>query len=288
MAAPAGGRVRPVRRPPRRPRRLPSAAVGRTAPPLRARLHPGAHPAVERVGGGGRRLRVRDAGVQLRHQRGAEERDRLPVLRVAVQAGRVRQLRQHLGGPAGGADGQAGRHHAEDVPAHRGGVHPLRGPIHGRRPLRGHRGARPVRQGHVRRAGAGGARPAAAARDGRLSPGGSAGSTVTTANRASSWQRPYLTRWAVADLGDEPAVTAALAELAGTGSGAGVFTWVETALEVTARCCCGSPATWSSPRSPTPRGASGWADCSATTSSSASAGAPARDNASRPHPGSHK
>lgn len=50
-----------------------------------------------------------------------------------------------------------------------------------------------------------------------------------------TWQRAYLARWAVADLGDEPAVTAALAELAGPGSGAGVFTWVETALEVTAR-----------------------------------------------------
>ena len=48
-----------------------------------------------------------------------------------------------------------------------------------------------------------------------------------------TWQRPYLTEWRVADLGDESAVVAALTEL--TGPGTGLLTWDETALEMTAR-----------------------------------------------------
>lgn len=47
-----------------------------------------------------------------------------------------------------------------------------------------------------------------------------------------TWQRPYLAEWAVADLGNEVGVVEALSTL--TGRGAGVLTWDETALEMTA------------------------------------------------------
>jgi len=49
-----------------------------------------------------------------------------------------------------------------------------------------------------------------------------------------TWQRPYLDGWRVADLGDEQAVANGLAALLRSGPQAGVLTWDETALEVTA------------------------------------------------------
>jgi len=50
---------------------------------------------------------------------------------------------------------------------------------------------------------------------------------------APDWQLPHLGAWRVADLTDPDAVTRAIADLAGPGSG--VLTWDETALEVTAQ-----------------------------------------------------
>jgi ATP-grasp domain len=49
-----------------------------------------------------------------------------------------------------------------------------------------------------------------------------------------TWQLPYLSRWAVADLSDAHAVARAATNLAGRDGSSGLFTWDETVLETTA------------------------------------------------------
>ena len=103
------------------------------------------------------------ARVQPRHAGAVQERRRLPLPRVGLQAGRVHQLRQHLGRHPLAPDGEAGHQRAQDGPRGSGPVDADRG-----RPPRRHGGGLtgPRRRGRVRprRPGAGGQHGAPALR----------------------------------------------------------------------------------------------------------------------------
>src|SRR5690606_10829136 len=175
---------RGVRGPPRRPRRGGPAHLRRAAAPAARAVRARTHEALERAGGPGRRVRLRDARVQPLLRRGAEERARLPEPRVARKAGRRPLVRRRLGGHAGaggltaGAGGAGYAHRADRreravrvAVARRG------------RPVRARRGDGEGRPGDAGRAGAvdGGDDDAAADRRGRGLTGPSHSTSTPTA-----------------------------------------------------------------------------------------------------------
>src|SRR6185369_9963613 len=129
-----------------------AAAARRAGASAAAPVHARAHQAVECARRRRGRFRLGDAGVQLRRAGAARQRARLPLPRVGVQAGGVRQLRRSVGRHAGGADGEAARHRAaHDAGARGGGGAAFRAALRRGGRLRGHRvdgqgGARDARR----------------------------------------------------------------------------------------------------------------------------------------------
>ena len=104
----SGPGPRPIRGGAGGPGRGGPALHGRAQAPALPAVPARAHQAVERHRAAGRRLHLRGARVQLRLQRGDQERHRLPARGVGVQAGGIRQLRRGVGRHPGRPDAQAG------------------------------------------------------------------------------------------------------------------------------------------------------------------------------------